>query len=180
MTNTTIEGFNQRCREVLETAKRLHVSKPDWVTFFRDTLGVDGAARSVFAIKEEFLQFEQTKEYEAIQAMVASLRSKKPAKKTQEEDTKVITVRLPESLHEALKAEAAEHRTSMNKLCISKLLQALVEEAANANAAEQNRIANAGISQPVAGQAGFSIDPQPMQTEAGFRSTYQSDPRTNN
>jgi predicted HicB family RNase H-like nuclease len=35
----------------------------------------------------------------------------------------VITVRLPQSLHEALKDEAHAHRTSMNQLCISKLLQ---------------------------------------------------------
>ncbi len=35
----------------------------------------------------------------------------------------MITVRLPKSLHEALRVEAHEHRTSMNKLCISKLLQ---------------------------------------------------------
>ena len=39
------------------------------------------------------------------------------------EPTRVITVRLPKSLHEALRVEAHEHRTSMNKLCISKLLQ---------------------------------------------------------
>ncbi len=40
-----------------------------------------------------------------------------------QEPTRVITVRLPKSLHEALRVEAHEHRTSMNKLCISKLLQ---------------------------------------------------------
>ena len=39
------------------------------------------------------------------------------------EPTRVITVRIPQSLHEALRIEAFEHRTSMNKLCISKLLQ---------------------------------------------------------
>ena len=41
----------------------------------------------------------------------------------EEEPTRVITVRLPKSLHEALRVEAHEHQTSMNKLCISKLLQ---------------------------------------------------------
>ena len=39
------------------------------------------------------------------------------------EDTRVITVRLPRSMHEALRAEAYTEHTSMNKLCISKLLQ---------------------------------------------------------
>ena len=32
-------------------------------------------------------------------------------------------MRIPQSLHDALKIEAYEHRTSINKLCISKLLQ---------------------------------------------------------
>ena len=40
----------------------------------------------------------------------------------------MITVRLPKSLHEALRDEAHEHRTSMNKLCISKLLQFIDSE----------------------------------------------------
>ena len=44
------------------------------------------------------------------------------------EPTKVITVRMPKSLHEALRAEAHEHQTSMNKLCISKLLQFIDNE----------------------------------------------------
>ena len=39
------------------------------------------------------------------------------------EPTRVVTVRIPRSLHDALRVEAHEHRTSMNKLCISKLLQ---------------------------------------------------------
>ncbi len=48
---------------------------------------------------------------------------KEKTKSPQPERTKVITVRLPVSLHEALGEEAHEHRTSVNKLCISKLLQ---------------------------------------------------------
>jgi hypothetical protein len=35
----------------------------------------------------------------------------------------MITIRLPASLHDALKAEADELNLSINKLCISKLLQ---------------------------------------------------------
>ena len=44
------------------------------------------------------------------------------------EPQRVITVRLPKSMHEALKEEAKQHRTSMNKLCISKLLQVVDDE----------------------------------------------------
>lgn len=39
------------------------------------------------------------------------------------EPTRVVTIRLPKSLHESLKAEAYDHHTSINKLCIAKLLQ---------------------------------------------------------
>lgn len=42
--------------------------------------------------------------------------------------TRVITVRLPKSLHEALKTEAYGRKTSMNQLCISKLLQVIDAE----------------------------------------------------
>jgi predicted HicB family RNase H-like nuclease len=39
-----------------------------------------------------------------------------------------ITVRLPKSLHESLRAEAHDRKTSMNQLCISKLLQVIDAE----------------------------------------------------
>lgn len=161
VTHSTVIEFQERCNQILETARSLHATKPDWVTFFRETLGVDGAARSIFAIPDEYLQFEKSKEYEMIQQMVASLRNRK-VKKGREEETKVITVRLPESLHEALKAEAAEHRTSMNKLCISKLLQALIDEEAEAQAAP---ISNSRM-EPTANN-------NPEDNTPGFRSTHQ-------
>ena len=44
------------------------------------------------------------------------------------EPTRVITVRLPKSMHEYLRTEAHDLRTSMNKLCISKLLQVIEED----------------------------------------------------
>ena len=121
------EGFESRCQKVLQVAKELHARKPDWVTFFRETLGVSGAARSVFPNQDDYVQFEQSREFAEIQQLVATLRTRKAAN-GKNEATRVITVRLPESLHESLKAEAADHNTSMNKLCISKLLQALIEE----------------------------------------------------
>jgi predicted HicB family RNase H-like nuclease len=108
-------------------ARELFQSKPDWVTFFRETLGVNGAARNVFSRQEEYVAFEKSREYAEIQNMVLALRNRKIPANTGAEATRVITVRLPESLHEALKAEANDHNTSMNKLCISKLLQVLID-----------------------------------------------------
>ena len=119
------EGFAGRCQRVLQVAKQLYQEKPDWVTFFREVLGVEGAARRIFPSSEEFMEFEQSQEYSEIQQMVAKLRENSRSQSQGTEPTRVITVRLPKSLHESLRTEAHERRTSMNKLCISKLLQVI-------------------------------------------------------
>ena len=177
-----LEGFTARCQKVLQVAKELFVSKPDWVTFFRETLGVNGAARSVFTTQNEYVTFEQSEEYKEIQKMVATLRNRKIPGNGGNEPTRVITVRLPESLHEALKAEASDHKTSMNKLCISKLLQVL---------SENDGVLPAGFVASMSG--GSSVPPVPAPTRsmppvpkpsnpvpapstASFRSTYNSQP----
>lgn len=126
------ESFEARSQKVLQVAKQLYQSNPDWVTFFREVLGVDGAARSVFADQNDYVAFEKTPQYSEVQQMVTNLRNRKIPGGGHNEATRVITVRLPESLHEALKVEASDHKTSMNKLCISKLLQALLDEEAMA------------------------------------------------
>jgi predicted HicB family RNase H-like nuclease len=41
------------------------------------------------------------------------------------EPTRIVTVRMPKSLHDALKAEAHERSTSLNQLCIRKLISDL-------------------------------------------------------
>ncbi len=123
------EEFSARSQRILAVARQLYQSNPDWVTFFREILGVGGAARSVFT-NADFVSFEKTAEFAEIQQMVNQLRNRKAAGAAVNEPTRVITVRLPESLHEALKAEAKDHHTSMNRLCISKLLQVLAGGAA--------------------------------------------------
>jgi predicted HicB family RNase H-like nuclease len=72
--------------------------------------------------------FEQTEEYAEIQQMLAKLRERSGAGADGKEPTRVITVRLPKSLHESLRAEAHDRKTSMNQLCISKLLQVIEAE----------------------------------------------------
>lgn len=112
-----------RCNRVLRAAERLYEEQPDWVSFFRTILGPEGIISREFPSLRELAQFEQTKAYTKIQQLLARLREREPAVADQQESTRVITVRLPESLHEALRVEAHQHRTSINKLCISKLLQ---------------------------------------------------------
>ncbi len=118
----------ERTQTVLRHAAELFQQTPDWVTFFREILGVDGVIHKLFPKPAEMLAFEQAPEYGQIQQMLAKLRERKEDPNIEIEPTRVITVRLPKSLHESLKAEAHVRHTSMNKLCISKLLQMIDNE----------------------------------------------------
>jgi predicted HicB family RNase H-like nuclease len=117
-----------KARQVYEVALALFRTSPDWVDFFREMLGLNGVARIAFPDLEEMAEFEQSEEFAAIQQMIAKLREAKVKYEPPCEPTRMITIRIPQSLHETLQAEAYDHRTSMNKLCISKLLQIVDEE----------------------------------------------------
>jgi hypothetical protein len=110
-----VEVYRQACH-ALEKA-------PDWATFFREVLGVDGIVKRMYPSAQEFAEFEKTKEYADIQTMLVKLREKNLDKSPGSEPTRVITIRLPKSMQDALNHEAEERETSVNQLCISKLLQ---------------------------------------------------------
>ncbi|MCH2179981.1 MAG: toxin-antitoxin system HicB family antitoxin [Mariniblastus sp.] len=172
-TMVQVEGFAARCQKVLQVAKELFQSKPDWVTFFRETLGVSGAARSVFPTQSEYVLFEKSNEYVEIQNMVLALRNRKMPGGGANEPTRVITVRLPESLHEALKAEASDHNTSMNKLCISKLLQVLIDNPKQS--APPRSAAPASMGSPMTAKPASPAMPQTtMPATPSFRSTFST------
>ena len=117
-----------REQTALRIASERFSKASDWVTFFREILGVDGVIRRTFANADELEAFERRDEYIQIQQMLAKLRERKEAQNEEGEPTRVITVRLPKSLHESLRHEAHSRQTSMNKLCISKLLQMIDNE----------------------------------------------------
>ncbi len=124
MLNQPTEKF----QSVLERARQLYQQDPDWVTYFRELLGVEGLVRQTFPSLEELISFEQSAEYDQIQQWIVQLRGKRTAADAESEPTRVITVRLPRSMHEYLKTEAHDLHTSMNKLCISKLLQVIEQD----------------------------------------------------
>jgi predicted HicB family RNase H-like nuclease len=117
-----------RRQQVYRAAAELYRQKPDWATFFRKVLGTEGLVRQLFPTTEQLVELERSEEYAEIQQMLAKLRTKSTPPPDDSEPTRVITVRLPKSLHESLRSEAHERRTSMNKLCISKLLQMVDNE----------------------------------------------------
>ncbi len=112
------------CREACRVATDMYRARPDWVTFFREILGVNGVVRRLFTDADLLAEFEKSEDYRRIQQMLARLRQQ-ATEVERREPTKVITVRLPQSLHELLRVEAHERQTSINRLCISKLLQVL-------------------------------------------------------
>jgi len=121
---TTREGRLELIQRQVTEAYSRHT---DWINFFREVLGTDGIVRKMFSTAEELAAFEKTAEYDAIQQMLTKLRERS-GDSAENEPTRVITVRLPKSLHESLKSEAHMHQTSMNQLCISKLLQLIDKE----------------------------------------------------
>ena len=121
--------MSEQRQDVFRVADEIFRQRPSWVTFFREVLGVDGIVRQVYSTPEALNHFEQTSEYQKIQHMLAKLRENDAdLPGGPREPTRVITVRLPKSLHESLRAEAHDRHTSMNKLCISKLLQVIDDE----------------------------------------------------
>lgn len=130
----TEQAVESRTREeelrqhVYQAAYELFCQGPDWVVFFRDVLGVNGIIRRCYPTRGVLSEFERTDTFAEIQQMLTRLRERKAEETLPQERTRVITVRLPESLHEALQEEAHEFRTSVNKLCISKLLQFIDDE----------------------------------------------------
>lgn len=114
-------------RAVLQVAEDLHAMEPDWVVFFSEMLGVDGHVRRAFPAADALAAFECTPEYARIREMLDDLRSRQ-AESPKRETRRVVTVRMPRSLHETLKAEARQLHMSINELCISKLIRILDEK----------------------------------------------------
>jgi predicted HicB family RNase H-like nuclease len=115
---------------VLQVAERLYSMDPEWVIFFREVLGVDGIVRRTFSDPDSLARFECSPHYARIREMLDSLRSRQRQEPVERETQRVVTVRMPRSLHESLKAEAGDLRVSINTLCISKLMRSLDELAA--------------------------------------------------
>ncbi|MGB7344155.1 MAG: hypothetical protein WBD20_08070 [Pirellulaceae bacterium] len=113
----------QRGTEALRIAQEAFAKTGSWVVFYREIMGVDGIVRQLFPGTEQMRKFEQTKEFGELQEMVAAVRSQDTSKGDSAEPERMITIRLPKSLHDTLRKESDEMNLSINKLCISKLLQ---------------------------------------------------------
>lgn len=112
----------KRPAAVRQLAIRQFPASESWVVFYREILGAQGVVRQAFPTAEQMRYWEGTAEFGEVLEMLTALRSAESNKSEAVEPQRMITVRIPLSLHESLKQESEDHRTSINKLCISKLL----------------------------------------------------------
>src|SRR5258708_6316831 len=70
------QAMNTKEFEIYRKADEMYRQGPDWVTFFRQILGVNGIVRIAFPESAQLTAFEKTAEYMAIQQMLAKLRER--------------------------------------------------------------------------------------------------------
>jgi hypothetical protein len=122
--------MESRLKEVARFARRLELQQPDWLSFFREIFGVEGAVRRLFPLPEQVEAFDRSEASAEILAIMNRLRAQNiPTPPEAKEPTRMITVRLPASIHESLLSEARLRGVSMNHLCIAKLVQLIDSEA---------------------------------------------------
>lgn len=129
-TNTlpSVQSTDPLATSVLQVAERLYGMDPEWVVFFREILGVEGMVRRTFSDPDSLSRFECSPQYARIREMLDALRSRQKDQPIEREAQRVVTVRMPRSLHETLKNEAGLLRVSVNTLCISKLMKLLDDQ----------------------------------------------------
>ncbi len=117
--------FADRCNQAFSLANDLFGHAPIWTCFFREVLAVGGLTHALFPTPDEYAEFMCASQYDQIQQMLTALRSRDLPESDPNDPQRMITVRLPKSLHESLCAEAAQMKVSINRLCISRFLQVL-------------------------------------------------------
>ncbi|MBX3422360.1 MAG: hypothetical protein KF752_12475 [Pirellulaceae bacterium] len=117
--------FGARCQQAFEVANDLFVHAPTWVCFYRELMGGSGLINVLFADANDFGRFLRSDQYHQIQLMLTALRSRDLPENDPNDPQRMITVRLPKSLHEAMCEEAGRLNISVNRLCISRMLQLL-------------------------------------------------------
>jgi hypothetical protein len=121
-------AFVDRCRQAFEVANDLFANAPTWICFYRELMGGNGMLHLLFDNNKDFGAFLRTDQYHQVQLMLTALRSRDLPENDPNDPQRMITVRLPKSLHEAMCDEAVRLNISVNRLCISRMLQLLDPE----------------------------------------------------
>jgi hypothetical protein len=122
------EAFENRCKQVVDCVAEFFGAAPTWTAFYREALGKEGVASKVFPDKQGYDAFMESPEYFQVLEMLTALRARNLPENDPTEAQRMITIRLPMSLHDAVCREANELKVSVNSLCITRMLQPLVAE----------------------------------------------------
>lgn len=118
-------SFEERVSNLMLAAADLFGLAPTWTAFYREVLGAEGLVRTCVMAGEEMSAFECSAEHAELLTMLTTLRSRDLPENDPFEQQRMITVRIPKSLHDSICAEANDLQVSVNKLCISRMLQKL-------------------------------------------------------
>lgn len=111
--------------EAMRVAEEAFAKTGKWVVFHRTMLGLDGAVLRLFPEPKMRQRFYRSRAMSELQEMIAAMRSTDTSKSDATEPERMITIRLPMTLHEVLSHEADAADLSINQWCISKLIQPL-------------------------------------------------------
>ncbi|MEO1615292.1 MAG: hypothetical protein AAFV88_05550 [Planctomycetota bacterium] len=105
---------------LIQRATDIEAVASNWVEFYREVFGRNGLIDTVIDDKHRHT-FDRSETNVALLKMLTELRSVDCAAHDGDPQ-RMITIRIPASMHERLIDEAADRRQSLNKLCISKLV----------------------------------------------------------
>lgn len=120
---STSAPCEQRRKQVVEIAAELFGVAPTWVAFFREVMAREGVIATLFSNADERREYEASEEHAQILEMLTTLRSRDLPENDPSESQRMITVRIPKCVHDYICDEANALQVSVNKLCISRLLQ---------------------------------------------------------
>ena len=167
-------SFEARCQQAFDVANDLFGCAPNWICFYREMLGGSGLVHELFPGGGDFGRFLRTEQYHQIQLMLTALRSRDLPENDPNDPQRMITVRLPKSLHGAMCEEAGRLGISVNRLCISRMLQLLdpkmIPETQSKPRGRKPRLGNPQSAEALAAkpsnQVSTSCTALPSQTES--------------
>ncbi|EMB19081.1 hypothetical protein [Rhodopirellula europaea] len=115
--------YEDRPEMVLKLAAEAFAQTGSWVVFYREIMGCDGVVWKLFPEAPQRRHFESSPEFAELLEIMTSIRSQDNSKTSLHEPERMITVRLPRSMHSTAVKEASELGLSINSYCLTKLLQ---------------------------------------------------------
>ncbi|WDQ15885.1 hypothetical protein [Rhodopirellula sp. P2] len=115
--------YEDRPQMVLKLAGEVFAQTGSWVVFYREMMGCDGVVWKLFPDPAQRRHFESSPEFAELLEIMTSIRSQDSSKTSLHEPERMITVRLPRSMHTTAVQEASELGLSINSYCLTKLLQ---------------------------------------------------------